>query len=167
MRRIRYALCWLRWEYRREASRRPAWKGFSEMSIAVRLDHIRLDVSDIAVSEEWYRAALGLLPVVRYDTDNVVILQLAPAGLPAGVELWQERDVPPTPHRTQHVAFSVSDVPALTEHIRQLGFRIVSEPYRIGAETVAIVADPDGHLIEINDFCGRGVAEAGSAPRTG
>jgi hypothetical protein len=35
-----------------------------------------------------------------------------------------------------------------------------AEPYRIGAETVAFMADLDGHIIELNDFRGRGVAEA-------
>jgi catechol 2,3-dioxygenase-like lactoylglutathione lyase family enzyme len=98
--------------------------------------------------------------VVRYDLGSRVILQMAPDGLPAGVELWREDGLEPAPHPTQHIAFAVSDVPALLGHVRSLGYRVLTEPYRIGAETVAFVADLDGHIIELNDFRGRGVAEA-------
>jgi catechol 2,3-dioxygenase-like lactoylglutathione lyase family enzyme len=132
--------------------------------ISVRFDHVRLDVSDIDVAATFYRSAIGLREVIRYDVDDRVILQLAPAGLPAGVELWQEKGLTPTPHETQHIAFSVSDVPALIERVRSLGYQVTTEPYQIGEETVAFVADPDNHIVEFNDFKGRGVAEAGQQP---
>jgi catechol 2,3-dioxygenase-like lactoylglutathione lyase family enzyme len=118
-------------------------------------DHIRLDVADIDVAERFYAEALGLSSVVRYELDDRVILQMAPDGRPAGLELWQERDLVPTPHPTHHVAFRVANVPALVEHIRALGYRVVTEPHRIEQETVAFVADPDRHTIELNDFLGR------------
>ncbi|MGX2993475.1 VOC family protein [Streptomyces sp. JNUCC 64] len=119
------------------------------------LDHIRLDVLDIDIAERFYVDALGLTGVVRYDLTDRVISQMAPDGRPAGVELWQERDLAPNPHPTQHIAFRVADVPVLVEHIRALGYRVITEPYRIHQETVAFVADPDGHTIELNDFLGR------------
>jgi catechol 2,3-dioxygenase-like lactoylglutathione lyase family enzyme len=130
-------------------------------AVRIRLDHIRLDVTDLARSEAFY-AALGLSEVIRYTLDRRVILQLAPGGAPPSIELWQETGVVPNPHPTQHVAFSVSDVPVLVEHLRGLGHQVVEEPFRIGRETVAFLSDPDGHLIELNDFRGRGVAEAGT-----
>ncbi|MER8012031.1 VOC family protein [Streptomyces sp. NPDC094149] len=119
------------------------------------LDHIRLDVADIDVAERFYADALGLSRVVRYELADHVIQQMAPDGRPAGVELWQERNLVPNPHPTHHVAFRVADVPALVEHIRALGYRVITEPYRIEQETVAFVADPDRHTIELNDFQGR------------
>ncbi|MEV0277853.1 VOC family protein [Streptomyces sp. NPDC050610] len=119
------------------------------------VDHIRLDVADIDVAERFYADGLGLSSVVRYDLADRVILQMAPGGRPAGVELWQERDLVPNPHPTHHVAFHVTDVPALVEHIRALGYRVVTEPFQIQRETVAFVADPDSHTIELNDFLGR------------
>jgi catechol 2,3-dioxygenase-like lactoylglutathione lyase family enzyme len=118
-------------------------------------DHIRLDVTDIDAAERFYADALGLSSVVRYELTDRVIVQMAPDGRPAGVELWQERDLVPAPHPTHHVAFRVADVPALVEHIRALGYRVVAEPRRIAQETVAFVADPDRHTIELNDFLGR------------
>jgi catechol 2,3-dioxygenase-like lactoylglutathione lyase family enzyme len=130
--------------------------------ISIKFDHVRLDVSDIAVSEAFYSQVLEMRRVVRYKVGSRVILQMAPDGSPPGIELWQEEGLKPAPHATQHVAFSVSDVPGLTERVRALGYRVVEEPFRIGDETVSFIADPDGHVIEFNDFRGRGVAEAGS-----
>ncbi|WP_435128980.1 VOC family protein [Actinacidiphila sp. bgisy144] len=133
-------------------------------SFSIRMDHVRLDVTDVARSAAFYAAALHLEQVVRYELDRRTILQMAPAGMPAGVELWQEDGLLPAPHPSQHLAFSVDDVPGIVAHVRALGYQIVEEPRRIGGETVAFLSDPDGHLIEINDFRGRGVAEAGRAP---
>lgn len=124
-------------------------------TLVAAFDHIRLDVADIDIAERFYAEALGLSSVVRYELADRVILQMAPDGRPAGVELWQERDLVPAPHPTHHVAFRVADVPALVEHIRALGYRVVTEPHRIEQETVAFVADPDRHTIELNDFLGR------------
>ena len=63
--------------------------------MTVRLDHIRLDVADIDAAERFYAEALGLRTVVRYDLGRRVILQMAPEGLPAGVELWWEDGLVP------------------------------------------------------------------------
>lgn len=131
-------------------------------AISIKIDHVRLDVSDIAASEVFYSQVLEMRRVVRYKVDSRVILQMALDGRPPGIELWQEERLKPAPHATQHVAFSVSDVPGLTERVRALGYQVVKEPFHIGDETVSFIADPDGHVIELNDFRGRGVAEAGS-----
>jgi catechol 2,3-dioxygenase-like lactoylglutathione lyase family enzyme len=120
-------------------------------------DHARLDVVDMDVAERFYADGLGLRRVVRYDLPDQIILLLAPGGRPPGIELWQKRGLVPRPHPTHHLAFRVSDVPALVEHIRELSYRVLREPYRIGQETVALVADPDHHIIELNDFRGRPV----------
>lgn len=133
----------------------------------IRLDHIRLDVADVDAAARFYRDALYLAEVVRYDLGDRTIVQMAPHGEPAGVELWQERGLRPAPHRTHHVAFSVADVPAWVERIRALGYRIVEEPFGIGEETVAFIADPDGHTIELNDFRGRDVGGGDRPGRLG
>jgi catechol 2,3-dioxygenase-like lactoylglutathione lyase family enzyme len=71
------------------------------------------------------------------------------------VELWQTAGVDPAPHPTHHLAFAAEDVAAVAQRARELGYRVVTEPYAIGDETVAFLADPDGHLVEVNDFRGR------------
>jgi catechol 2,3-dioxygenase-like lactoylglutathione lyase family enzyme len=122
---------------------------------AVKLDHLRVDVRDLAVAERFYREALGLSEVVRYVLPDCTILQLAPDGTPPGVELWWEQGLTPRPSRTEHLAFAVADVSAAVEKVRSLGYQVHTEPYAIGEETVGFVRDPDGHLIEFNDFRGR------------
>ncbi len=124
-------------------------------SASATLDHVRVDVADIEVSERFYREALGLRRVVRYELGDRVIVQMAPLGVAGGVELWQQEELAPRPHLTHHVAFKVDDVPGFVDHVRTLGYRIVDEPFRIGVETVAFIADPDHHAIELNDFRGR------------
>jgi catechol 2,3-dioxygenase-like lactoylglutathione lyase family enzyme len=121
----------------------------------VKLDHLRVDVRDLDVAERFYREALGLSEVVRYVLPDRTILHLAPGGVPPGVELWWERGLTPTPSATEHLAFAVPDVSAAIERVRALGYPVAIEPYPIGEETVGFVVDPDGHLIEFNDFRGR------------
>lgn len=131
----------------------------------IRFDHVRLDVSAISAAEEFYAHALGLQRVVCYEVGQRVILQMAPDGVPPGVELWMEDGLTPEAHRTQHVAFSVADVCGLVAKVRALGYNVLREPFAIHQETVAFVADPDGHIIELNDFRGRNVGEAGTPGR--
>jgi catechol 2,3-dioxygenase-like lactoylglutathione lyase family enzyme len=123
--------------------------------VRIVLDHVRLDVADMGASERFYADVLGLRTVVRYTTDTGVIHQMGPGGAPPGVELWRTDGIDPRPHPTHHLAFAVSDVPAVAETARRLGYRVETEPYAIGDETVAFLADPDGHLVEVNDFRGR------------
>lgn len=98
---------------------------------------------------------LELRPIVRYPIPGGTILQMGTSGRPPGVELWEESGVEVRPHPTEHVAFRVADVASLVERARQLGYEVHRTTFRIGDETVAVLRDPDGHLIELNDFRGR------------
>lgn len=121
----------------------------------MKLDHVRVDVLDLELAERYYRDALGLTEVVRYVLPGRTIVQVAPSATPPGVELWWEPGIGPTPSPTEHLAFAVEDVHAVIERVRSLGYPITTEPYTIGEETLAFVRDPDGHLIEFNNFRGR------------
>ncbi len=122
---------------------------------AVLFDHIRLDVKDIERSSSFYAEVLGLATVVRYVIPGGVIMQMGAYGRPPGVELWMEAGNDVRPHATHHVAFLAHDVPAVVARARSLAATIEREPFRIGDETVAFLRDPDGHLVELNDFRGR------------
>jgi catechol 2,3-dioxygenase-like lactoylglutathione lyase family enzyme len=121
----------------------------------VQFDHLRIDVADMDRAERFYAEALGLERIVRYEVENGVILQMGPGGAPPGVELWLEAGLEPRPSKTEHLAFAVEDVHGLVEHVRSLGYEVAREPWQIARETVAFVLDPDGHLVEFNDFAGR------------
>lgn len=133
------------------------------MSLVVKniraLDHVRLDVVDISAAARFYVEAIGLTEIVRYDSPNVVIVQLGFNGWPPGVELWYQGDLAPCPSRTEHIAFLVADVFKAVEHVASLGYDVDQYPRKQGPETVAFVRDPDGHLIEFNDFRSRPSAD--------
>ena len=123
--------------------------------VQVRFDHVRVNVSDLVRAERFYTDVLGMQRIVHYESPGRGILQLGHGGRPPGVELWSEEGQVLAPRETDHVAFAVDDVPVLVERARGLGYQVHAEPWMIGDETVASVKDPDGNLIELNDFVGR------------
>lgn len=123
---------------------------------AARLDHVRLDVRDMDTTERFYTEVLGLRRIVRYEPPDVIIMQMGPGGAPPGVELWQTKGLTPSPSASEHVAFAVGSVVPVVVRARAFGSEVVQDPTVIGSETVAFVRDPDGHLVELNDFRGRG-----------
>jgi catechol 2,3-dioxygenase-like lactoylglutathione lyase family enzyme len=114
--------------------------------------HAKLDVTDMARSEEFYCGLLGLHEIVRYSIpNNGVILQLSPNGQPPGVELWYEEPIGQAPDTKMHIAFAVDDTRAWVENLRPKGVRIEKEPFAVANEVIAFIRDPDGYLIELNE----------------
>jgi lactoylglutathione lyase len=113
--------------------------------------HVKIDVSDLKRSLEFYAGCLGLKEIVRYDrSDGVVIVQLSPTGAPPGLELWYEPPHRAAPNERFHVAFGVQDVDAAIRFLDLQGVVVVQTPFRIGHEIIAFVRDPDGYLVELN-----------------
>ncbi len=123
--------------------------------LQVTLDHVRLDVADLERSTKFYEEALGLSTVVTYPIEGGAIRLLAHRGGRPGIELWAHDGLVVSPHQTHHVAFRVNDVRAAVDRVTTHGARIVEPIHSIGEESVAVVTDPDGHVIELNDFRGR------------
>lgn len=121
--------------------------------------HVKLDVADLARSQQFYCEVLGWKQIVRYDrADGITIVQVSPTGQGAGIELWYE-----PPHRgfafdRLHVAASVDDLNATIERLIANGVTIDQPPFRIGHETIAFIRDPDGYLIELNETSDAGEA---------
>ena len=113
--------------------------------------HIKLDVEDLEKSERFYRDELGLEERVRYPIARGTIVQFAPKGQAAGVELWHEEPGGPAAETSLHLAFLVDDVRGWVAHLRARGVVIAKEPFEIGREVIAFVRDPDGYLVELNE----------------
>jgi catechol 2,3-dioxygenase-like lactoylglutathione lyase family enzyme len=113
--------------------------------------HVKLDVSDLQVSLDFYQGILGLRQIVRYDrADGVSIVQLSPTGRPPGLELWFEARLTAFETDRLHVAFGTDNVRTAVRELRQRGVVIDKEPFRIDNEVIAFIRDPDGYLIELN-----------------
>jgi methylmalonyl-CoA/ethylmalonyl-CoA epimerase len=114
------------------------------MTPTPRLAHIGIAVPDLAAALAFYRDVLGLAPREEQQVDGARIVPL-PFG-PAEVELLEPAD-PDSPvgrflarrgPGIHHVCFRVDDLDATLDRCRRLGYRLVDETPRRGA---------DGHRI--------------------
>jgi catechol 2,3-dioxygenase-like lactoylglutathione lyase family enzyme len=133
----------------------------STVSPVTGLSHLQLNVSDVAVSAEWYTAVLGLEPYAR-DPDvgyvalrhrtgrMVIVLTSAPAsGAPIG-----PRSAVPGPGiagTLDHVAFAVPDGDALRAwagHLTTIGIEHAGVVLEGGNPSLQL-RDPDGLAVEL------------------
>jgi catechol 2,3-dioxygenase-like lactoylglutathione lyase family enzyme len=111
--------------------------------------HVRLPVSDVAASREWYRTALGLEPLmVEEDEDAIIgIVLRSPSGITVG--LHEDAARAHALRGFAPVAFSVPDVEEWARHLDALGIdRSPVQNCYLGKAVV--VGDPDGIVIELH-----------------
>jgi catechol 2,3-dioxygenase-like lactoylglutathione lyase family enzyme len=115
--------------------------------------HLKIDVGDLDVALRFYCEILGFKQIVRYDRDDgVTIVQISPDGHPPGIELWEEDGHAGIRNDRLHFAFLVENVTSLLEHFERAGVEIETRPFKIGHEIIAFIRDPDGYLIELNEY---------------
>ena len=118
------------------------------------MKYIILYVNDFEKSMDFYKGILGL-PIklqqdtyVEFDTGAITLS----INTRKDVKELTGLNVPESSTSTQtfEVGFVVEDVGATIETLRQQGVTILKEPVtKPWGQTVAYVADPDGHYIEI------------------
>lgn len=118
------------------------------------LRYLILYVTDFATSLRFYRDVLGV-PVraehgtyVEFDTGSTILAFNTRENVREAIGLT----VPEAQAGSQtfELGFVVEDVAATIEELRGKGVVIVKEPVvKPWGQTVAYVADPDGHYIEI------------------
>jgi len=119
----------------------------SQASPPPKIDHILLEVSNLAASIRFYRDFLGL-----HLKSRIFGFAMLESGN-VGVFLWshhwnwekprssgERRGLGIYPH------LEVGDAAAIVDKARQAGYRIVQEPRKYGWGTEAFVADPDGYI---------------------
>jgi lactoylglutathione lyase len=133
---------------------------------ARRLDHVGLNVADLASAEYWYAEAFGYTRdlAVRLDMFELDIVMLIHPDRGDRLELLHRpgsrpglrADDPPAAVHTEgfgHIAFDVDGVDAEFHRLVALGARPVMAP-RPSPEPgvrMAFVADPEGNLVELLD----------------
>jgi sugar phosphate isomerase/epimerase/catechol 2,3-dioxygenase-like lactoylglutathione lyase family enzyme len=114
------------------------------------LHHLKLNVSNMKKSLNFYCDKLGFKEMCRYHLKNDgMIVQISHNGLPPGLELWYEKPQLPIENKALHFAFEVKNVPAIVDDLRQKEVSIVKEAFRMGHEHIAFIEDPDGYQIEL------------------
>ena len=118
------------------------------------MKYIILYVSDFEKTMNFYKGILGL-PVkmqqdtyVEFDTGATTLSFNTRKSVKELIGLNVPEDSTST--HTFEVGFVVEDVDATIEKLRQQGVTIIKEPVtKPWGQTVAYIADPDGHYIEI------------------
>ena len=118
------------------------------------MKYVILYVNDFEKTMDFYKGILGLPIKMQQDTyvefdTGVITLSI---NTRKDVKELTGLKVPEgsTSTQTFEVGFVVEDVVATIETLRQRGVTIIKEPVtKPWGQTVAYVADPDGHYIEI------------------
>lgn len=122
------------------------------------LEHIALDVADLAKSVAFYQSLFGLREI-RATVKGPRWLDL---GRGIQLHLIPGRTAPVTDNRKTHLALAVPDVDALMVELRRRNIPFTDFFGAPGKYTIArsdnakqiFVADPDGYWIEVNDQVG-------------
>src|SRR5438270_10664671 len=107
-----------------------------------RLDHVAIDVTDVARSRQFFAEVLGLREIPRPEsfTFGGAWFQVGPEVLHLVV-----RDGPPARGK-HHFALWVSDVHAAARHVEAAGFQVTwDDRYKIPGIDRFFVFDPDGN----------------------
>lgn len=139
-----------------------------------RLDHVGLNVADLAAAERWYGEAFGYVREIerRLDMFELDIVMMIHPERGDRLELLHRpgsvpglrAETPPEAVLTEgfgHICFDVAGVDAHFDRLVALGARPVMTP-RPSPEPLirtAFVADPEGNLLELLDRSA-GTAEA-------
>lgn len=109
------------------------------------MDHVALNVEDVAASVDFYTLVLGL--TLRSDRPD---LGIDGAWLDAGGQQLHLLRAPVPRNLGQHVALRVEDLDAAVADLRARGVE-VSDPGPAGAGRQAFLLDPSGNPVELHE----------------
>jgi catechol 2,3-dioxygenase-like lactoylglutathione lyase family enzyme len=118
-----------------------------KLSRPPKIDHILLEVGDLAKSIAFYHDFLGLQ--IKSQSRIFAMLQSGNVGVFLSSTHWdwdQKRPTDARPGWGMYPHFEVADVVATVERARKAGYRIAQEPRKYSWGTEAFVTDPDGYV---------------------
>jgi catechol 2,3-dioxygenase-like lactoylglutathione lyase family enzyme len=120
-----------------------------------RLGYAILYVASVERSLDFYAAAFGLKPLFAHESGEWAELETGATRLglcaTALLERMGKTPAAPDPRRaTAEIALVTADVEAWLTRALSAGARPISPVERMAwGQTIAYVADPDGHLVEL------------------
>ena len=115
----------------------------------MKFHHVRIDVTDLDRSLDFYVRVLGMTEVARYVSDERTTLHLGSDGAMPGIELWWEPLAGPVVINTSHLAFEVGDTDVAYADACAAGADGIVAPFSKGRDRIAFLRDPDGRPIEL------------------
>ncbi len=122
------------------------------------IDHAGLNVSDVETSRKFYTEGLGFQEMERPDFDFDGVWYLVGPGkeqfhLLSNKDIMKE-DLPlaKKPRSEHHVAFRVEDTDEVAKELKSRGIEIMLHNKRSDGISQLFVMDPDGYVIEFNDY---------------
>lgn len=120
---------------------------------SIRLSFFKLNTADMAAALEFYRATFGFTITMTFDEPEFLEHVLGLPGQEAGpnlllVEYKDGRDVKPGPGHGP-VGFNTDNIEALYDNAVTNGAKPVVPVFNMDGVKVAILADPEGHEIEL------------------
>lgn len=119
---------------------------------AKQIDHVEVFVQDLAAAARWYREALGLEEIVRWDPEPVMIGAGGTKLALFQADGSKRKDPGDAPH--WHRAAWQTDAPGFRdaqEHLRSLGIPFRG-PIDHGRAESVYFDDPDGNPLEITYY---------------
>ena len=124
----------------------PPIDGFAELTLEAR---------DLGRMERFYTGALGL-DVLAREEDRIWLR----VGEHARLGLWTPREKEFGDEGGRHVHYAYSASPgaldAVVDRLRALGVPVRGPVEHDGGDRSLYVQDPEGHVVEVWDFFGRG-----------
>lgn len=112
----------------------------------------KIVVKDLDAQSAFYTAVLGLVPKHRFSggAGDGVFEQIVMGDEPSVLLLHYPHREPPQPGEAV-LGFAVTDVDEVVRTATDLGGLVRSEPKTLSqpAMRIAVIADPEGHLLEI------------------
>ena len=111
--------------------------------------HVRIPVSNLSASRDWYAAVLGFDCLLVEEDDDAVtgVVMHHPGGVTVG--LHADRKRAEALGGFTAIAFSVPDVDAWLEHLDALGVEH-GHPEASHLGTAISLADPDGIVVQLH-----------------
>ncbi len=127
---------------------------FADISI----NGVRIGAKDVAALAQFYRAALGMHEVQRMQNPQFTQIMLdfgatpeAARANPAPELVLRSRPSDDIAHDMGHVVFTVTDLDAVVQAVRNAGGRIEREPFALGntGTRIAMAVDTAGNHFEL------------------
>ncbi len=114
------------------------------------LSFLKFNVSDLAVMQAFYEKAFGMQQQKRLDfPTNTEVILTNPKGLDLALVFWKDKRAVTLGSANGAIGFYLEDVDGAYGRALAAGAKSVRPPTSMGADKVALVADPEGHEIEL------------------